>query len=56
MVRACRLENDTGDVEAFKPFDEGAMALRIVRDAEALAAGMDRHVKSVLRNVVVAGT
>jgi hypothetical protein len=27
------------------------MAFRIVGDAEALAAGMDRHVESVFRNV-----
>jgi hypothetical protein len=27
------------------------MAFRIVRDAEALAAGMDRRVESVFRNV-----
>jgi hypothetical protein len=27
------------------------MAFRIVRDAEVLAAGMDRHVESVFRNV-----
>src|SRR5215813_2234935 len=51
MVGPCRLENDSGDIEPFKPFDEGAMAFRIVRDAEALAAGVDRHVESVLRNV-----
>jgi hypothetical protein len=51
MVSPCRLENDSGDVKLLKPFDEGAMAFRIVRDAEALAAGMDRHVESVFRNV-----
>jgi hypothetical protein len=51
MVRPCRLENDSGDIEPFQPFDESAMAFRIVRDAEALAAGMDRHVESVFRNV-----
>jgi hypothetical protein len=51
MVSSCRLENDPGDIEPFKPFDEGAMAFTIVRDAEALAAGMDRHVESVFRNV-----
>ena len=51
MVGPCRLENDSGDIEPFKPFDEGAMAFRIVGDAEALAAGMDRHVESVFRNV-----
>jgi hypothetical protein len=27
------------------------MAFKIVRDAEVLAAGMDRHVESVFRNV-----
>src|SRR5271163_973845 len=51
MVGPCRLENDSGDIEPFKPFDEGAMAFRIVRDAKALAARMDRHVESVFRNV-----
>jgi hypothetical protein len=51
MVTSCRLENDSGDIECFKPFDEGAIAFKIVRDAEALAAGMDRHVESVFRNV-----
>jgi hypothetical protein len=51
MVRPCRLENDWRDIEPFKPFDEGAMAFRIVRDAEALAAWMDRHVESVFRTV-----
>jgi len=51
MVGPCRLENDSGDIEPFEPFDDGAMAFRIVRDAEALAGGMDRHVESVFRNV-----
>ena len=51
MVGPCRLENDSGDIESFKPFDEGAMAFRIVRDAKALAARMDRHVESIFRNV-----
>jgi hypothetical protein len=51
MVSPCRLENDSGDIEPFDPFDEGAMAFRIVGDAEALAGGMDRHVESVFRNV-----
>jgi hypothetical protein len=51
MVGPCRLENDSGDIEPFKPFDEGAMAFRIVGDAEALAAGMDRYVERVFRNV-----
>ena len=51
MVGPCRLENDSGDIEPFEPFDDGAMAFRIVRDAEALAGGMDRHVESVFGNV-----
>ena len=42
MVGPCRLENDSGDIEPFKPFDEGAMAFRIVRDAKAVAVRMDR--------------
>jgi hypothetical protein len=51
MVGPCRLENDSSDIEPFKPFDEGAMAFRIVRDVETLAAGMDRHVENAFRNV-----
>ena len=51
MVGPCRLENDSGEIEPFKPFDEGAMAFKIVRDAEALAAGMDPYVESVFRNI-----
>jgi hypothetical protein len=51
MVGPCRLENDPGDIEPLKPLDEGAMAFRIIGDAEALAAGMDRHVESIFRNV-----
>jgi hypothetical protein len=51
MVGPCRLENDSGDIEPFKRSDEGAMAFRIVRDAKALAARMDRHVESIFRNV-----
>jgi hypothetical protein len=51
MVGPCRLENDSGDIEPSKPFDEGAMAFRIVCDAKALTAGMDRYVESVFRNV-----
>jgi hypothetical protein len=35
MVCPCRLENDSGDIEPLKPFDEGAMAFRIVGDAAA---------------------
>jgi hypothetical protein len=30
MVGPCRLENDSGDIEPFKPFDEGAMAFRCI--------------------------
>ena len=51
MVGPCRLETNSGHIESFKPLDESAMAFRIVRDAETLAAGMDRHVESVFRNV-----
>ena len=48
----CRLENDSGDIEPFKPFDEGAMAFRwIVRDAKALAARMDRLRRVSFENV-----
>jgi hypothetical protein len=51
MVGPRGLENDSGDIEPFKPFDQGAMAFRIVGDAKALAGGMDRHLESVFRNV-----
>jgi hypothetical protein len=34
-----RLEHDSGDVEPFELFDQGAMALRVVRDTEAFAGG-----------------
>ena len=52
MVNPYRLENDSGDIEYTGPFDEGAMAFRIVRDAKALAARMDRHVESVFQENV----
>jgi hypothetical protein len=51
MIGPRRLEHDSGDVEPFELFDQGAMALRVVRDTEAFAGGVDRDVESVFRNV-----
>ena len=51
MVSPCRLEHDSGDLEALKPFDQGAMAFRGVGDAEAPALGVDRDVERAFRNV-----
>ena len=51
MISPRSLENDPSDIESFEPLDEGAMALRAVGDAEALAGGMNRDVESIFRNV-----
>jgi hypothetical protein len=42
MISPRSLENDPSDIESSEPLDEGAMALRAVGDAEALAGGMNR--------------